>query len=60
MGNIRADTNNMCSNFEAAASHIIEVDPYRRASRTHQNKGKHAIVSAITFAGRSETGVDLR
>jgi len=60
MGNIRADTNNMRSNFETAASHIIEVDPYRRASRQPPNKDKQANVSAVSFAGRGETGVDLR
>jgi hypothetical protein len=61
MGNIRADTNNMRSNFEAAASHLIEVDPYRRASNPGNNpKGKQAYVSAVTFAGRGKTGVDLR
>ena len=60
MGNIRADTNNMRSNFESAASHIIEVDPYRRASRQHPKGGRSANVSSITFAGRGKTGVDLR
>jgi len=62
MGNIRADTNNMRSNFEAAASHLIEVDPFRRASRQqgNNNKGTQAQVSAVTFAGRGKSGVDLR
>jgi hypothetical protein len=61
MGNIRADTNNMRSNFEAAASHLIEVDPYRCASNPGNNpKGKQTHVSAVTFAGRGKTGVDLR
>jgi hypothetical protein len=62
MGNIRADTNGMRSNFETAASHLIEVDPYRRASNqgTNSNTGKQAYVSAVTFAGRGKTGVDLR
>ena len=62
MGNIRANTNNMRSNFEAAASHIIEVDPYRRSSNQqgNNNRGKQANVSAVTFAGRGKTGVDLR
>lgn len=60
MGNIRADTNNMRSDFEKSASHIIEVDPYRRATRQLPSKGKEANVSAVTFAGRGETGVDLR
>ena len=61
MGNIRADTNGMRSNFETAASHLIEVDPYRRASnQQNPNKGRQANVSAVTFAGRGKTGVDLR
>ena len=60
MGNIRADTNGMRSNYETAASHLIEVDPYRRASNQNTNKGKQANVSAVTFAGRGKTGVDLR
>ena len=61
MGNIRADTNGMRSNFETAASHLIEVDPYRRASNQgNSNTGKQAHVSAVTFAGRGKTGVDLR
>lgn len=59
MGNIRADTNNMRSNFEMAASHIIEIDPYRRSSR-QGGTGKTATVSSVTFAGRGNTGVDLR
>jgi len=62
MGNIRADMNNMHSNFEAAASHLIEVDPYHRSSNQqgNNNRGKQANVSAVTFAGRGKTGVDLR
>ena len=28
MGNVRANTNNLCTDFEAAANHWIEVDPY--------------------------------
>ena len=59
MGNVRADTNNMRGDFEAAASHLIEVDPYRRASRQNNNKTV-ANVSGVSFAGRGTTGVDLR
>lgn len=59
MGNIRADTNNMRSNFEMVASHIIEIDPYRRSSR-QGGTGKLDTVSSVTFADRGNTGVDLR
>ena len=62
IGLIRANTNNMRSNFEDAASSLIEVDPYRRSSRANQNSsGRNANISAIDFgAGRGESGVDLR
>jgi hypothetical protein len=60
MGNIRANTNNMRERFEDAASHIIEVDPYRRSTRQNQDQQRRAQVSAVTFAGRGSSGVDLR
>ena len=60
MGNIRADTNGLRSDFEAASSHLIEVDPYRRSSNTDQRRQPGAKVSAVTFAGWGKTGVDLR
>lgn len=60
MGNIRANTNNMRERFEDAASHIIEVDPYRRSTRQTQDQQRRAQVSAVTFAGRGQSGVDLR
>ena len=56
IGLIRANTNNMRNDFESAASSLIEVDPYRRGSKTAE-----ATVSAIDFnAGRGNSGVDLR
>ena len=55
IGLIRANTNNMRNDFEAAASSMIEVDPYRRPVR---NPIRNADISAI--AGRGSTGVDLR
>ena len=59
IGLIRANTNNMRNDFEAAATAMIEVDPYRRSQRT-PGKGA-ANVSAIDFgAGRGTSGVDLR
>ena len=58
IGLIRANTNNMRSDFERAASSLIEVDPYRRSARTGS---RQANVSSIDFsAGRGSSGVDLR
>ena len=59
IGLIRANTNNMRSDFELAASTLIEVDPYRKAMKNAS--GRNANISAIDFsAGRGSTGVDLR
>ena len=59
IGLIRANTNNMRSDFESAASALIEVDPYKRSQRN--TPVRTANVSAIDFAaGRGQTGVDLR
>lgn len=60
MGNVRADTNNMRSDFEATSNHLIEVDPYKRSSRNNQANKPNANVSSVSFAGRGKTGVDLR
>jgi hypothetical protein len=62
IGLIRANTNDMRQNFEDAASSLIEVDPYKRSSRSSQNaSGRQANISAIDFSGgRGDTGVDLR
>ena len=61
IGLVRANTNNMRNDFEAAASALIEVDPYRRSQRTPTNTGRTATISAIDFsAGRGNSGVDLR
>ena len=59
MGNIRADTNGLCSEFEAASSHIIEVDAYT-CSYNPSNKDRQDNVSSVFFAGRGQTCVDLR
>ena len=59
MGNIRADTHGLRGDFESAASHLIEVDPYRRSSGQQKNNNAPKI-SSVTFAGRGKTGVDLR
>jgi hypothetical protein len=62
IGLVRANTNNMRKDFEAAASALIEVDPYRKSQRSGgSGNSRGAQVSAIDFsAGRGTTGVDLR
>ena len=61
IGLVRANTNNMRNDFEAAASALIEVDPYRKSQRNGTGNGRGAQISAIDFgAGRGSTGVDLR
>ncbi len=63
LGLIRANTNNIRENFEEAASSLIEVDPYKRSSRSSQNSsGRQANISAIDFSGGrgGDSGVDLR
>ena len=58
IGLVRANTNNMCNDFEGAANIPIEIDPYLRSTRTNT---RDANVSAIDFsAGRGDTGVDIR
>ena len=58
IGLVRANTNNMRNNFEGSANIIIEIDPYRRSTRTNT---RDANVYAIDFiSGRGNTGVDLR
>ena len=59
LGLVRANTNKMRSDFELAASTLIEVDPYRRGQRL--NKTPDANISGLDFnAGRGSSGVDLR
>lgn len=60
IGNIRANSNGMRSQFEAAAAHMLEVDPYKRVSRSSHQKGGAQISDARFTAGRGDTGVDLR
>ena len=59
MGNIRANTNGLRSDFEGASSHLIEVDPYRRSTKSNPTKTKPVKVSAVKFSGQGKTGVDL-
>ena len=61
IGNIRANSNDLRTNFESAAAHMMEVDPYKRAVKNANRNGRNAQVSDTRFtAGRGETGVDLR
>ena len=56
IGNICAGTNNMRQNFELAASHMMEVDPYKRVARNNHCNDCNAQVSDARFtAGRGET-----
>ena len=48
MGNIHANTNGLCGNFEAASIHLIEVDQKTRSSNT-SNKNQQANVYSITL-----------
>ena len=58
IGLVRANTNNMRNDFEGAANILIEIDPYRRSTRTNT---RDVNIYAIDFsAGRGNTGVDLR
>ena len=58
IGLIRANINNMREDVEAAASSLIEVDPYRRTSR---GTGRNADASSIDVKdGRGSYGVYLR
>lgn len=61
IGLIRANTNNMRNDFELASSALIEVDPYKRSSKSGGNQ-REASINAIDFsAGRGpKTNVDLR
>ena len=60
IGLIWANANNIRSNFELAASALIEVDPYKRSQRAVE-RFRIANVSSLNFsAGRATTGVDLR
>ena len=53
MGNIRADTNGICSESEYASIHLIEVDPYTHSSNP-SNKNRQANVSSVNFSGRGK------
>jgi hypothetical protein len=57
IGIIRANTNNMRNDFEAASTSLIEVDPYRRSTR--QNNNRDANVSAIDFGARLKTQTSI-
>ena len=59
MVNIRANTNAPRSYFEGASSHVIEVDPYWRSTKSNPKKPNPVKVSAVTFDRRGKTRVDL-
>ena len=59
MGNIRAATNGLMGDFEGASSHLIEVDPYRIATKSNKKKPNPVKVSAVTFSGRGGNEVEL-
>ena len=59
MGNIRSDTNGLRSDSEGASSHIIEVDPYRRSTKSNPTKQNPVKVSEVTFSRQVKTGVGL-
>ena len=58
---IRANTNEMRQNFEAAATSLIGVDRYQRSQIAPGPRGANvSTAKVIEFkAGRSYTGVDL-
>ena len=54
------NTNNMRHNFEAAASTLIEVDPYKRDRKLPYDLGIQANISDVDFSGgRVSSGVDI-
>ena len=58
VGLVRANTNNMRNDLEGAANILIEIDTYRRSTRTNT---RNANIFAIDFSDvRGNTGVDLR
>ena len=60
MGNICTNTNGLGSYAEEYSIQLIEVDPYWRYKKYNPTKPNPVKVSAVTFSGRSKTGVDLR
>ena len=60
IGLIRANTNNMCNDFELVASTLIEVYLYCHGNKIGGNTNFTANVSAIDFsAGCGQMGVDF-
>ena len=62
IGLVRANTHEMCQNFEASAIDLIEVDLDQRSQREPGPRGANiSTVELIDFkAGCGSTGVDLR
>ena len=59
MGNIRADSNGIRSDFEGASIHLLEVDLYQRSTESNPTKPNPGKVSAVTFYRGGKTRVDL-
>ena len=57
IGVVRANTNNMRNDFEGVANILIEIDPYRRSTRTNTSDANFSAIDMS--AGRGNTGVDL-
>ena len=55
-----ANTNNMCHNFEAAASALIEAEPYKRDQKLPSGPGRQVNISGVDFSGgRGSSGLYL-
>ena len=58
---VRANTNNIRHNFDAATSTLLEVEPYKSAQKLSSGPGRQSNISCIDFSGgRVSSGVDLR
>ena len=61
IGLVSATKNNTRYNFEAAASTLIEVDPYKSSQKIPSGPGRQSNISGIEFSGgRGSSVVDLR
>ena len=58
---VRASTNNICHDFEAEGSTLIEVYPYKRSHKLLSGPARQANISGVDFSGgRGLSGVDIR
>ena len=49
---VRANTNNMRHNFEATASTLIEVDPYKMSQKLPSGLRRKTNMYVVDFSGR--------